>query len=1096
MKRSILAALLAAASLAAFAQAAKPAPMRVVAQLGHPSWVGGIAASPDGSLVATAGGRDSSVKLWTKEGILVATMGGHERPAVSLRFSPDGSRLASLGEEGILFVWGLRGERLHQLADATMKIKDFEFTPDGQSIVACSNLKDRNLLFFDYRQGKLAASYPLAMPDPINKYQEWQELEPSPDGKTLLIVTNEESMLADYRGAFIRKLKMGESGGTIRFTPDGSSLLELSRGSLARYDLASGKWTTIKEKIEGRGYALSRDGKTVAVPMKKRVELLGLDGTAKGALESNLKEWSGTNVLAFHPNGSAVYSGDETGGYASAPCLSIWDFANKSVAGVSGLNNKVLAAQFRSSDGRLVVIGSESGISTFSADLQFEGGASLQSLDRKLALTAGFDPTGEFFAVEEFGKLHIYDSRSLALLRSPSTGSSISGMGGLSLGPRGESFLLNTATETQYWQLEIKADPKADPKKIDWGQGDTIYGRMSKDEHAERSKPAAAFSPDGSAIALGCFAIDLVDRATLNKTSGREDKYNQYSHYYWWGPQVDELVASGGDSIFKTPNRMFDVLAFSPDGKTLAAARWDKTIDLYDMQGKLLKTLPGHDNYVRGLSFSPDGRLLVSSGDDSHVKLWNLESGELVNLVVARGEWLAYTPDGYFDASRGGGSLVALVKGESSAYGIDQFAAQYNRPDIILERLGSRNAALAAHYREQYARRLAKLGLAEGELSSEKAVPTVALTKNRVAGKFLELELAIAGGDADLKSYNVYVNDNPVWGARGKAASGRSLAASERIELTAGRNKVEVTALNAAGAESYRALYWADCAEAGPKPDLYYLGFGVSQYQDPSLNLKYAAKDAADLAKLFVGMKKQYGKIVAKAYLDKEVTKAAMAQAKELLAGAKPEDVFVLFIAGHGVHDADKAATYYYLGHEAKLGDLAGSAIPFEEVEELLQGVAPRQKLFLMDTCESGEAEEAGTALAKDFVGKKGVAARAVRGIAVRDKGGSPGLAGTYKRDQYIYNDVRRRSGAIVFSSCRGGEYSFESDSVKNGYFTSAILASFKDPKADADKDKSLSLGELRSYVGAQVPEKTAGMQHPTVDRDNLYLKFGFSLGK
>jgi len=40
-----------------------------------------------------------------------------------------------------------------------------------------------------------------------------------------------------------------------------------------------------------------------------------------------------------------------------------------------------------------------------------------------------------------------------------------------------------------------------------------------------------------------------------------------------------------------------------------------------------------------------------------------------------------------------------------------------------------------------------------------------------------------------------------------------------------------------------------------------------------------------------------------------------------------------------------------------------------------------------------------------------------------------------YEKDRYIYNDLVRRSGAIVFSSCKGGEFSYESDKIKNGFF-------------------------------------------------------------
>jgi hypothetical protein len=50
-------------------------------------------------------------------------------------------------------------------------------------------------------------------------------------------------------------------------------------------------------------------------------------------------------------------------------------------------------------------------------------------------------------------------------------------------------------------------------------------------------------------------------------------------------------------------------------------------------------------------------------------------------------EWIQYTSEGYFNVSPGGAELVSVVVGDH-AYEIDQLAAQYNRPDVLLERFG------------------------------------------------------------------------------------------------------------------------------------------------------------------------------------------------------------------------------------------------------------------------------------------------------------------------------------------------------------------------------------------------------------------------
>jgi hypothetical protein len=46
---------------------------------------------------------------------------------------------------------------------------------------------------------------------------------------------------------------------------------------------------------------------------------------------------------------------------------------------------------------------------------------------------------------------------------------------------------------------------------------------------------------------------------------------------------------------------------------------------------------------------------------------------------------------------------------------------------------------------------------------------------------------------------------------------------------------------------------------------------------------------------------------------------------------------------------------------------------------------------------------------------------------------------------------------------------------------------------ANSFPDFSITVDELREYVSRVVAESTNDLQHPTVDRDNLYQKFGFT---
>lgn len=60
----------------------------------------------------------------------------------------------------------------------------------------------------------------------------------------------------------------------------------------------------------------------------------------------------------------------------------------------------------------------------------------------------------------------------------------------------------------------------------------------------------------------------------------------------------------------------------------------DGTLKLWDVRGRLIKTLIGHDSWVRDLTFHPGGRYLLSVGDDCTVRCWDLlQNGRLVKTI-------------------------------------------------------------------------------------------------------------------------------------------------------------------------------------------------------------------------------------------------------------------------------------------------------------------------------------------------------------------------------------------------------------------------------------------------------------------------------
>jgi WD40 repeat protein len=77
------------------------------------------------------------------------------------------------------------------------------------------------------------------------------------------------------------------------------------------------------------------------------------------------------------------------------------------------------------------------------------------------------------------------------------------------------------------------------------------------------------------------------------------------------------------------------VLAFSPDGKLLAAGHENGPIELWSIpDGAPAGTLDGHREAVRALAFSADGAALTSaSTDESCVKIWSLAEKKTLETV-------------------------------------------------------------------------------------------------------------------------------------------------------------------------------------------------------------------------------------------------------------------------------------------------------------------------------------------------------------------------------------------------------------------------------------------------------------------------------
>ena len=230
-------------------------------------------------------------------------------------------------------------------------------------------------------------------------------------------------------------------------------------------------------------------------------------------------------------------------------------------------------------------------------------------------------------------------------------------------------------------------------------------------------------------------------------------------------------------------------------------------------------------------------------------------------------------------------------------------------------------------------------------------------------------------------------------------------------------------------------------------PKLYILAIGISNYSNPELKLKFAAKDAKDFSQVMLAQDKLlYEKVELKLLIDEEATADNIREGLYWLqTETTARDVAMLFMAGHGVNN--NIGNFFFMPVHADINRINVTCVGYSDIQATLDAIAGKI-VFFVDACHSGN------------------------------------VLGNYQRRanlnyQAISELSNAENGAIVFTSSTRNQYSLENIDWNNGAFTKALVEGLNG-KADLFDRKTIYVKNLDSYVANRVKVLTNGQQAPT----------------
>lgn len=1033
--------------------------------------------SPDGRLLASAG-TNGMLRLWDRETAQMRqALAGHSAIIQAIAFSRDGHRLVSGDVNGELRVWdqGVSGfwqpGATVSVIPGSGSITALALLPGDGRIVAgtqggtikiFSATGQLELSIDAHDLGVLSLSVALdgriasSGEDRIIKIWEASTGELirtleghstpghvvsiafSPDGK-LLVSGGEDRTVRiwdTHSGSMKHTFKVDGVGGeqlAVAFAHDGSLVAAGSKGGRVRFwNPETGQHAGQIEQVGGpvRSLAFSPDRRLLATATLSNYrvpswanQVGSSDATAKlwnvpAGIPQGLKGHDGAvNALAVARDGGLIASGgvDHT--------IRLWDAATGTQRHLLKKHIEEIEALAFSFDGRMLASAGDDGIATWDTQT---GEMKYSRFDKNYSYVKAlaFSTDGTLLAAARSSYIDLHNLKTGEVT---------------SIKAEDDADVLSFSADGR-WLISggRKGIQLRDPAT-------GAFVRAIKEED-DRDKLVMASSADG--LTLASARNDGQHVSLWNLETGQLRRRIEVDKETGWNATKLSVIYS---------------IPFAYDGDLIAATTYTEIMIWDAATGKLVRTLDGHRDGTRALAFLPASRgqtrLLVSAGGDGEVRITPIarEAGPLVSLIAGRiggrDEWLALTPEGFFDASSQGADRLSIVRG-LEVFSIDQFYQRLYRPDLVREKLAGDPEGKGQDASD-------KLDLAK--LLDSGRVPQLAITSHQLqdssAVDLVTVEAHVTDQGGGIGRAEWRINGVTV-GVTEKASStkpGQSVTLRQIVALDPGENLVELTAYN--GADLVAAIpvrtviTWTGNEPSAP-PRLFVVVVGINDYLDGALKLTYSVPDATALASaLETAGRNYYQDVIVTKVLDRNATTGKLdAVFADLAKKVRPRDVFVFFAAGHGKTFEGR---YYFIPHDMRYHteqSLIRDAIGQDQLQAWFAQIPAKKAVLMFDTCEAGS-------FAEQRVASRGLEQKASLGRLIQATGRATLTASTATQQAY---------------EGYGG----------HGVFTFALLDALG--RADTNNNGLVELTELIQHVDGLVPaitEKRWGVkQYPQMD--------------